>query len=479
MSIVGLVVVALFLVLFGLTVHAMKGVGAAVPGVPRWLWVLGFVTFNPLVVLSYVAFALRGVAAQAPWRRWVVYVATTLGLLTWLLPVSVPASGVYPRDSARPIGALPSFGFSLSAGFGDSHSSRASSSVTGNGWAVRRAVIVSDGHPVSARLTHAVAEVLYGSGIHEVRFAQSDDALPAPAGELLASVSVLPAFRFDLGGAAFWSGDVALDIGDRPFGEDSFGPPGTFTDASSGELEARWSVGAFRLGPAVGEAQYDFVLRQLGDVEALISDLLANSGRDQAIAVPSDAGLGDGSEPALDEVFAPLQLEPVVAGPAFCADQVAHWRLLLGADPEADLRSLAERLSEAGWDRVDVEPGDDRLRARAFDLHALQRVEGGRRRLLVSASKVELLRIGAYRGSTIRWDSVEEPRSDLPVPREYVVSFEQRFDKVRLEALALRLLDGGGDDYVLRTLGRHVPADRYDDWRSRVLAGDCGVANLL
>ena len=101
--------------------------------------------------------------------------------------------------------------------------------------------------------------------------------------------------------------------------------------------------------------------------------------------------------------------------------------------------------------------------------------------MLVSASKMELLRIGAYRGSTIRWDSVEEPRSDLPVPREYFVSFEQRFDKARLEALALRLLegDGDGDDYVLRTLGRHVPVDRYDEWRSRVLAGDCGVANLL
>ena len=58
---------------------------------------------------------------------------------------------------------------------------------------------------------------------------------------------------------------------------------------------------------------------------------------------------------------------------------------------------------------------------------------------------------------------------------------EQLLDEARLEALALRMLDsdGDGDDYVLRTLGKRVPAERYDDWRSRVLAGDCGVANLL
>lgn len=68
MSIVGLVVVALFLILFGLTVHAMKGAGAAVPGVPRWLWVLGVVTFNLTFVGGW--FEVRRVDGQyaVRWR---------------------------------------------------------------------------------------------------------------------------------------------------------------------------------------------------------------------------------------------------------------------------------------------------------------------------------------------------------------------------------------------------------------------------
>ena len=477
MEMTGLLALALFLFIAKILSRVLEGRSAAAAGVPAWLWALGFVTVNPLVVISFVAFVLCGVAAKATWRRWVVHVATALGLLMWLLPVSVPASGVYPQDSARPFNLLPSFDFSLSASSGDSSTQMTGTRDKSNGWAVHRVVIIADGHPISAKLTHVVAETLYRSGIHDVRFVQSDDALPTPAGELFASVSVRPTLRFDLGGAAFWSGDVTLDINPWPFEKRFKG--NSPAPSSAGALIANWNVSALRLGPASGEARYDFVMQQLGDVELMVTDMLDGSGKRKPIAVASDAAVGVWEEPALDGPFAPLQLEPIIAGPAHCADQIALWRVQLGEDPEADLRSLADRLLEAGWDRALVRPWVMMQRAGTFELVTQQRAEGRLGYLTVTPSLEAMRRLETRVSPTFRLDSGEEPDSDRPVPREYHVSLTQHFDRERLEALALRLLDGNLDDYTLRILGDCVPADRYDDWRSSVLAGDCSVANLL
>ena len=484
MELFALMVIALLVAFLALVVHAWCGNGTPVAGVPRLLWVFGLITFDPLIVLSYLAFAVLGLAKQAAWRRWVVYGAMALFLLFRLAPLSVPASGVYPKDSAEPVGLLPSLGITLASSFGDASTSTTTFRAAGNGWAVRRAVVVADGHPVSARLVQQVAEVLHAAGVPEVRFVQSDDALPAPAGELLAAVSVHNVSDVDLGAVAYWSGDVRLSLGRRPFAQEELvGPPDPLLELGSGGFEARWSLGATRFGCASGAARYNFVLDQVGDVRGKLTDLLSDPDLGGVVAAPGDAGFGASAAPSLDGLFAPMQLQPIVAGAARFADEVARYRLQLGADPEAELRGLAERLAAAGWEGVELREGGDHLGARWWRLAASQRADGERRSLRVGPSKAGVLDLGANGTSASRFDSVEDPRSELPMGRDYIVSFEQLLDEARLEALALRLLesdgDGDGDDYVLRTLGKRVPAERYDDWRSRVLAGDCSVANLL
>ena len=82
MEIFALLMIALLVGFLALVVHAWCCNGTPVAGVPRLLWVFGLITFDPLIVLSYVAFAVLGLAKQAAWRRWVVYGAMALSLLT-------------------------------------------------------------------------------------------------------------------------------------------------------------------------------------------------------------------------------------------------------------------------------------------------------------------------------------------------------------------------------------------------------------
>jgi hypothetical protein len=449
------VLLALFVTLI---LHAIRGRGTKVAGVPKPLWVLALVTFDPLIFGAYLVFVVRGVARGASWRKWVVYAACAFVVAVRFLPLVVPSSGSVPTERARPFALIPAE-MKLAVDFGSAHSSVGTSRMWGAGWVVRDALVVGDGHPVSAAVVDQIARSLEAAGVPEVRFVQSADELPAAPADLVVSVSVHDVFALDLVAASYWSGRVQVGTGWRPFSEDTWASEyDRFVDTGGASLEGSWNVASTRFGPVWGTACYDHVVTHLGDVGARIAQQLGDPYHGGRIAPRAAAAQGSWREPELAALLAPYQPQALLRGAGLLRDAQATWKVAFGDDPAAAVQALAAGLRQAGWDEVQATDAN-----RWWQLTAERDVDGRHQYVRVRPSRDRELEFGP----------------EAPLPTTYVVAYHERLGGPRLRELAASLLDSGDDDYLLRLLGPHVPEARYREWRTQVLGGDAGVANLL
>lgn len=459
MIVLVLAIAVLLALYLSLMIHAVRGRGIKVPGVPEPLWVLALATFDPLIVGAYLLFVVFGVARRASWRKWVVYAACAFFVAVRVTPLVVPAAGSYPADSARPAALIPGVAMKLAVDYGSATSSLNSGSSWGSGWVVRDALIVGDGHPVSAAVVDQVARSLKAAGVREVRFVQSKAELPATPADMIVSVSVHDVFALDLIAGSYWSGRVQVSTGWRPFSHDTWtGAYDRFLDVGGASLAGSWNVASTRFGPVWGAARYGHVLSQLGGVGASVAKLLGNPYHGGRIEVRAAATQGSWREPGIEPMLRPYQPQPLVRGPGFLQDAKAIWKIELGEDPGAAVQALAKKFEEAGWQHVNASDVN-----RWWQLTAERDVDGNHQYVRVLPSMDRELGWGESR----------------PLPSTYVVAYHDRFGKERLRALAETLLDSGEDDYLLGVLGESVPDARYQEWRQQVLFGNASVANLL
>ena len=453
---------------------AWRGRGTPVDGVPRALWVLALCTLDPVLVLSYLAFAVLGLAAGAPWRRWVVYTALALILPMRFSPSRVPEQGSFPADSPSPRAVVP-WEYEASANFRNDSTHTGRSAHPGVGHPVSRAVLVTDGEPLSAMVVERVARALRAAGVPEVQFFQGEARLPAPAADLMGEVVLHDVTSFDLGGLAWWSGVISVRLGRAPFGDNFANNRDTRLDGQVSGLSARYEVAGLRLGPAYGAARFDHVL---GACEGLEGKIL------EAFSAPGTGGLLPVSgperpwrDPGLDSVFSPLELDPLIQGVTVFTDHRACWRVELGGDPEAALRELEARLVAGGW-RTQFSRTWPHL---TWELRARLPGEMGERELDVTCAERALGEANAVRRSgTMRLGVALQDLPREPVlPTEYIVEYHERWSTARLEQVAASLIAEGGDDHVLRVLGSQVDPGSYDAWRQYVLAADAAIPNLL
>ena len=130
----------------------------------------------------------------------------------------------------------------------------------GVGHPVSRAVLVTDGEPLSAMVVERVARALRAAGVPEVQFFQGEARLPAPAADLMGEVVLHDVTSFDLGGLAWWSGVISVRLGRAPFGGNYANTFDTRLDGQVSGFAARYEVAGLRLGPAYGSARFDHVL---------------------------------------------------------------------------------------------------------------------------------------------------------------------------------------------------------------------------
>lgn len=450
------VLLALFVTLM---VHAVRGRGTKVPGVPRPVWVLALMTFDPLIVVVYLLFVVVGVAKNTAWRMWIVYGFCAFVAAVRFLPLVVPGAGAYPADSARPFAWIPGAEMEFSVEYGSAHSSVGSGKMWGAGWVVRDALIVGDGHPVSAAVVDQIAQSLGEAGVREVRFVQSKASLPATSADMIVSVSVHDAFALDLIAASYWTGRVQVAMGWRPFSHDTWATDyDRFCDRGGSSLEGSWKVSSTRLGSAWGAGQYGHVLTQLGEIGDRVSEQLGDSYHGGRVVVQAEEAYGSWREPDLESMLAPFTPQPLVRGAGFLRDATAIWKVELGDDPGASVKALAQQLERAGWQKVRASDVN-----RWWQLSAERDVDGSH----------QYVRVRPSRDWEMAWGDA------APLPTSYVVAFHDRFGDGRLRALAESLLDSGDDDYLLRLLGASVSDARYQEWRRQVLAGDASVCNFL
>jgi|GEM_PF-3877132 len=472
-----------------LLIHVKRGRGNPVAGVPRMLWILGLFTLDPLIALSYLAFVVFGLLGRSAWRTLAVYGVFALVAALHFGPLSWSSHGVYPAQSARPRGLLVDVS-AMGASFGVAEPANHTHVALGNGWLARRAVIVSDGDPVSAAVVDRVANALVAAGIPKVDFVQSEDALPAPFGDLIVAVGVHDVSSLDLVAAAYWSGEVSVTMGEQPF---SHADHSTYvdgisgdkrrwgeysTDVGGGSLWLRWSVDAVRIGPTWGASSVEFVQEQLVDLEEGLDKVLLDSRHGGLASLSSDAALGDWTAPDLGDLLEPFTPQALVAGAGVLSDQGAFWRVDFGPKPARGLEELERKLTSSGWSEVErttaYYPSEHVRHFQYWHLSARRDVAGDRQYLQVRPSRGAMYSAGAYVPMDLS-DYVEAPFA----PGEYIVQLVDRFGPDRLAALVGRLLDEGGDDRLLRTLGPCAPSERYAAWRKRVLASDARVLSLL
>jgi len=454
-----------------LAIHSLRGKGQQVPGVPRLLWFVALLTLDPLVVVAYLLFVVVGVAKQAAWRSWLVYGVMLLVAVLRFGPIQVPASGVYPQDSARASGLLP-IEMTTAVQYGSANSTSSSSSGRGNGWVIRDALVVGDGHPVSAACVDQVAAALLAVGVSEVRFVQASDALPVEPADLMVSVSVRDESAYDLLAAAHWSGRVFVSMGYRPFSSDTWiSAYDKFTDADGSSFEANWRVSSTRLGAVWGAAHYDHVVAQAKGIGASIESLFRNLRHGGMVDVQAEGVDGTFEESEIGAWLQPYSPRAIVRGAGLLCDARQIWKVDLGESPHDALQALAGRFEAAGWSSVRV---SDTNRDGWWRLTARRQVDGDWQYVRVLPA-LDSMPVWTLRPVV---DGVED-RPQPPVTQEYVVYYHDRFGEARLRALAERCLDSGEDDYLLRLLGQSISHERYEDWRAAVLAGDAGPSNLL
>ncbi|MFK7740610.1 MAG: hypothetical protein AB8H80_09830 [Planctomycetota bacterium] len=471
-----LLMVALLAMFAALFIHAAMGKGTPVSGVPKLLWMVALLALDPLVAAAYAVFGVAGVARHASWRRWLVYSACALSLMLRLWPLSVPPDGVYPRDSAHPSALPPGLDISLAAQIGSTNGSTSSSLGRGNGWVIRTAAIVGDGHPVSAACVDQVANTLLSLGVRSVHFVQSEDAQPAPAADLLVSVSVQDVFAVDVLAVAHWSGVVRVSMGYRPFSDDNWvSAYDGFTDAGGGRLGGSWRISSTRVGPVLGAARYEHAVSQLTDLAPSIRGMIGEARPGGRIEIRGEGVDGTWQEPGLDALLAPYSPRLLVRGAGFLRDAQAVWKVDLGDSPRDALLAMAKQLRAEAWQQVTV---GDSGRANVWRLHARRDVDGDRHYLRVMPAIDETPQQSPARAVFDGKDG-SPPEPDLPMQSGYIVWFHDRFGDDRLGALVERYLDSREDDFMLRLLGKSVPDARYEEWRTQVLAGDVGVQNLL
>ena len=85
MIVLVLAIAVLLALYLSLMIHAVRGRGIKVPGVPEPLWVLALATFDPLIVGAYLLFVVFGVARRASWRKWMYGLSSSQTILSALV----------------------------------------------------------------------------------------------------------------------------------------------------------------------------------------------------------------------------------------------------------------------------------------------------------------------------------------------------------------------------------------------------------
>ena len=485
-----LVVAYALLVLLVLVPHAWGSRGRPLSTVPRWLWILGLLSLDPLVAIAYVYIVVAGAALAGTARRtWMAYGVFAVVACLQLAPLSQRERGVFPDQSPRSRGILDRTW--LSCSIGGARTSNRTSVAIGNGWLVGRAVVITDGDPVSCAVAERVAGAMQRAGVPRVDFVNSAAALPAPAGDVVVSIGVHGVSSINLMGVAYWSGDVSLAIDERSF---SHAPYQHHVDGSSGDkrrwgdnvsdlgggaLWSRWRVQAARLGSVWGAGSCDFVLKQLTGLEDGVESLLTDEAPGGLRWSPSSVAQGRSQPTGVEEILAPWSPQQLLAGATMFSDQTSCWRVDLGRSPEQSLTALVEQLEVAGWSDVLLSeafvPSEYVRRYKFGHVSANREIGGDRQYLQVMPSRAGMFDAGAYAESSLTSSKSDRPTRSMT---RYVVHLVERFGQQRFAALSEQLLDTNGDVRLLQVMGRAVPAARYSEWRERVLACDASWQNL-
>ena len=478
-------------VLLVLVPHAWRSRGHPLSAVPRWLWILGLLSLDPLIVVGYVYVVVMGAASANTARRtWMAYGVIAVSACLQLAPLSQRERGVFPDQSPRPRGILDCAWLTYSVGEAETSSSW--NGILGNGWLVGRAVLITDGDPVSGAVAERIAGAMQRAGVARVDFVNSAAALPAPAGDLIVSIGVHGVTSVNLMSAAYWAGDVSVVIHERPFTHDPYhhfvdGIEGDktrwgdyVTDVGGGMIRFRGRVRAARFGATWGAKSCDFVLNHLTKLETRVEHLLTEEEHGGVRWSPSSVAVGRSQQTGVEELLAPWSPQQLLAGATMFSDQTSCWRVDFGRSPETALTALVEQLQAAGWSDVsltdDYFPNKYVQRYKFGHLSASREIDGDRQYLQVMPSRAGMFASGAYAEQSPRSSKSDRPTRSLT---EYVVHLVERFGPQRFAALSEQLLDTNGDVRLLQVMGRVVPAPRYTEWRERVLASDASWQNLL
>lgn len=479
------------LVFLVLVPHAWMSRGRPVSTVPRWLWILGMLSLDPLIVVGYVFVVVIGAGSASTARRtWMAYGVLAVSACLQLAPFSQRERGVFPDQSPQARGLVDAAWLTYSVGGVQTRSRRSGS--FGNGLLVGRAVLITDGDPISCAVAERVAVAMQRAGVARVDFVNSAAALPAPAGDLIVSIGVHGVTSVNLMSAAYWSGDVSVVIHERPFTHDPYhhfvdGIWGDkrrwgdyVTDVGAVLLRWRGRVRAARFGAVWGAKSCDFVLNLLTDLTEEVKVVLTDEEHGGLHWLPASVAAGSPQQTGVEEMLTSWSPQQLLAGATIFSDQTCCWRVDLGRSPDAALTALVEQLRVAGWSDVqlsdDYFPDKNVPRYKFWHVSANREIGGDNQYLQVMPSRAGMFDLGAFADWSPWLSKFDGPTRSVT---EYVVHLVERFGQQRFAALSEQLLDANGDVRFLKVMGRVVPATRYAQWRERVLASDASWQNLL